>query len=397
MPRRNLKLTELQIRNAKPKAQAYKLYDSEGLRLLVRPSGTKVWQYPYKLHDKWNIYTIGQYPEIGTAEARQLRDEARKLIKTGIAPIEYKSNRKLPEGSRNSFSAIGHEWLDKQIWTPKHQANITRQLEKDVFPYIGLRPIRAVTRQEILVLLQRIEDRGALDVAKRTAQHCVQIFDYALLKGQCDNNPAIGLSKVIKAYKVQHRAYLKESQLPEFLSRLETYRGSELVKLAMKFLVLTFVRPGELRGASWDEINITKAEWRIPAERMKMGREHIVPLSTHALAVLEQVRAISGTCALLFPGNDATKPISDVTLTKCLIILGYGGQATPHGMRSTASTILNENGFNHDWIERQLAHAPDDKIRAAYNRAAYLDDRRKMMQWWGDYIQQASQQGVSNE
>lgn len=389
MASRKAKLTEMQIKNAKPKAKAYKLYDTEGLLLLIRPTGTKVWQYPYKLHDKYNVYTIGQYPEIGTARARELRDDARKLIKSGLAPIEYKANHKLPPSSRNSFGAIGHEWLDKQIWVAKHKSNITRQMEKDVFTYIGARPIRGVTRQELLSVIQRIEDRDALDVAKRTAQHCVQIFDYALLKGQCDNNPAIGLSKVVRPAKVQHRAYLKEAQLPEFLAKLETYRGSELVKLAMKFLMLTFVRPGELRGARWDEINLAKAEWRIPPERMKKEREHIVPLSTQAIALLHRIREISGKCDLLFPGNDATKPISDVTLIKCLKILGYEGQATPHGMRSTASTILNENGFNRDWIERQLAHAPDDKIRAAYNRALFLDDRRTMMQWWSDYLQKA--------
>lgn len=231
MPRRNLKLTEVQIKSAKPREKAYKLYDDEGLRLLVRPTGTKVWQYPHKLHGKWNIYTIGKYPEVGTAQARKMRDEARKLIRSGIAPIETKSSHLLPEGARNSFGAIGHEWLGKQIWVPKHQQTITRQLDKDVFQYLGTRPVRAVTRQEVLAVLQRIEDRGALDVAKRTAQHCVQIFDYALIKGQCDNNPATGLSKIIKPHKRQHRAYLKETQLPEFLAKLEDYRGTELVKL----------------------------------------------------------------------------------------------------------------------------------------------------------------------
>ena len=157
----------------------------------------------------------------------------------------------------------------------------------------------------------------------------------------------------------------------------------------MQFLLLTFVRPGELRGARWDELNIEKAEWRIPAHRIKMGREHIVPLSKQALKIIEKIRTISGTCELLFPGKNAIKPISDVTLTKCLIILGYAGEATAHGMRSTASTILNENGFNRDWVERQLAHVPDDKIRAAYNRATYLDDRRQMMQWWADYLEKS--------
>lgn len=386
MPKRTLKLTETQIKNAKPKDKAYKLYDTEGLRLLVRPSGTKVWQYPYTLHNKSNIYTIGQYPEIGSAKARLMRDEARKMVQTGIAPIETKATHKLPEGAKNSFGTIGNEWLGKQLWVAKHKSNVTRQMNSDVFHYIGSRPIRSLTRQELYSVLQRIEDRDALDVAKRTAQHCVQIFDYALLKGQCDNNPAIGLSKVLKNYQPKNRAYLKEDQLADFLKKLENYNGSEKVKLAMKLLMLTLVRPGELRGARWSEFNFQKAEWRIPAERMKMKREHVIPLSKQALEVLEQLRQITGKVALLFPGNDSTKPISDVTLTKCIIILGYGGQATAHGMRSTASTILNENGFNRDWVERQLAHMPGDKIRAAYNHALYLAERREMMQWWGDYL-----------
>lgn len=207
MPRRKLKLTEAEIKNAKPKDKAYKLYDDEGLLLLVRPTGKKVWQYPYKMYGKYNVYTIGRYPEIGSAKARQLRDEARKMIQAGIAPVENKPNHRLPEGSRNSFAALGHEWLSKQIWVPKHLQTITRQLGQDVFHYIGTRPIRSVTRQEVLTVLQRIEDRGSLEVAKRTAQHCVQIFDYALIKGQCENNPATGLSKIIKAHKREHRPY----------------------------------------------------------------------------------------------------------------------------------------------------------------------------------------------
>lgn len=390
MPKRTLKLMETQIKNAKPKDKAYKLYDGDGLRLLVRPSGTKVWQYPYTLHKKSNIYTIGQYPEIGAAKARQMRDEARKLIQSGIHPVETKATHKLPEGAKNSLGAIGNEWLDKQIWVKKHKSNITRQLNQDIFHYIGNRPIRSVTRQELYTALKRIEDRNALDVAKRTAQHCVQIFDFALSKGQCENNPAIGLSKTIKKCQTKNRAYLKEDQVPDFLKKLEHYSGSEKVKLAMKLLMLTLVRPGELRGARWVEFNFDKAEWRIPAERMKVKREHIVPLSKQALGVIERLRHITGNAELLFPGNDATKPISDVTLTKCLIILGYGGEATAHGMRATASTILNENSFNRDWVERQLAHLPKDKIRAAYNHALYLAERPEMMQWWGDYLEKAN-------
>ena len=388
MARAKQKLTDTEIRNAKPKSKPYKIYDTEGLRLLIRPSGTKVWQYPYKLHGKSNIYTIGKFGEISSAEARKRRDEARVLIQKGIAPIEQKMGHTLSDDDRNSFGAIAREWLGKQIWVPKHHSNITRQLTADVFATLGTRPIRGVTRQELLTALQRIEDRDALDVAKRTAQHLVKIFDYAMIKGQCESNPATELSKIIKPRKTKHRPHVKEAQLPDFLPKLEAYRGSELVKLAMKLLMLTMLRPGELRGALWSDISWEKAELRIPAERMKMRIEHIVPLSKQALAVLEALKPISGKSEMLFPGQDGTKPISDVTLTKCLIILGYGnGVATSHGMRATASTILNERSFNRDWIECQLAHKPKDKSRTSYNHAEYLSDRRKMLEWYGDFLE----------
>ena len=387
MPKQITKLTEAEIKGAKPEKKARKLFDGDNLILLVRPSGTKVWQYAYKLNGKNNVYTIGQYPEIGSAKARELRDEAKEMVKKGIAPIESKPTHKLPVGAKNSFKTIGHEWLNKQLWVEKHKSNVTRQLDRDIFDLLGSRPIRSINRQDILTCLQRIEDRDALDVGKRTAQHCVQIFDYAIIKGHCEDNPAIRLSKVLKTRKTEHRPYLKEEQLSEFLKKLELYPGTKIVKLAMKFLMLTMVRPGELRGARWNEFKISKREWHIPAERMKMKRPHIVPLSTQALSLVEEIREISGSCEILFPGNDATKPISDVTLTKCLQILGYGnGIACPHGMRSTASTILNENKFNSDWIECQLAHSPKDKIRAAYNRAEYLADRHVMLQWYSDFL-----------
>jgi len=386
MPRQTLKLTETQIKAAKPKAKAYKLYDGEGLILLVRPSGTKVWQYPYKLHNKHNIYTIGQFPDVGSSMARQIRDEARALIINGIAPIESKASHKLPAGAQNSFGTIGGEWLEKQIWVPKHKSNIKRQLTNDIFNYIGDRPVRSITRQDILGVLKRIEDREAYNVAKRTAQHCVQIFDYALLKGQCDSNPATGLSKVIKNVPVENRPYLKEDQITPFLQKLEQYEGTDITKLAMKFLMLTFVRPGELRGALWKEINFEKSEWRIPSERMKMKKPHIVPLTKYSLAILAETKKISGTCELVFPGKDATKPLSDATLSRCLERLGFKGIATAHGMRAMASTILNESNFMPDWIEKQLAHMPKDKIRAAYNHALHLADRVQMLEWWGEYL-----------
>jgi integrase len=289
-----------------------------------------------------------------------------------------------------AFEKIAREWHDKQVWNPKHAKNILRTLEVDVFPYIGKKPIIEVNAQDILKILRIIEERNALDVAKRVNQRCTAIFDYAIVKGICDNNPATGRAKIIKARKVKHRPHLTEEQLPEFLNALENYRGTKKVKLAMKLLLLTFVRPGELRHARWEEIDEEKAEWRISAERMKMKRPHIVPLSTQALELLNELKGITGKSALLFPSSKKPNvPISDVTLTKLLIILGYVGdkKIVPHGMRATASTILNEKGqFRPDVIERQLAHIEKNKVRAAYHHAEYLDERKTMMQWWGDYL-----------
>lgn len=393
MPKVNRKLTDIEIKNAKPEAKAYKLYDDGGLRVLVRPSGTKVWQYPYTLDGKANVFTIGRYGEISTADARKKRDEVKALLREGIDPNGHqqvqRAKAKHDYTDDNSFQAIALEWYGKQIWAEKHAENIKKRLELDIYPFIGRLPINQITRRQMLDALQKIEKRGALDVAKRINQYCTSIFDYAVIKGICETNPATGLSKILKTYKPKHRAYLKEDQLPEFIQKLEAYHGRETIKLAMKLLILTFVRPGELRGAQWKEINEKKAEWRIPPERMKMSREHIVPLSKQALAILTHLKTLTGHRELVFPGIvHPRKPISDVTLIKMLKILGYEKLATPHGMRATASTILNENGFKADVIERQLAHIEKNKVRAAYHHAEYLVERREMMQWWGNYIEE---------
>ncbi|MBS1773055.1 MAG: tyrosine-type recombinase/integrase [Bacteroidetes bacterium] len=392
MPRINRKLSDTELRNAKARDKDYKLYDEGGLRLLVRKTGTKVWQYPYKLYGKANVYTIGQYPQIGAAEARRMRDDVRLLVQKGLDPNKDKEERywaNMPD-TELAFEKIAREWYSKQVWDKKHASNILRTLETDVFPKIGKKPINEVNAQDILRILRAIEERGALDVAKRVNQRCTAIFDYAIVKGICDNNPAMGRAKIIQNRKVKHRPHLSEEQLPEFLKAMDSYRGSKKVKFAMQFLMLTFVRPGELRNARWRDINKEKAEWQIPAEQMKMKRPHIVPLSTQALAILADLEKITGKSELLFPSSkNHNNPISDVTLTKVLIIMGYIGEkkVVPHGMRATASTILNEKGqFRPDVIERQLAHVEKNKVRAAYHHAEYLIERKQMMQWWGNYL-----------
>lgn len=392
MPKLIPQLSEARIRTAKPGEKPYYLNDGKRLRLLVRPSGTKVWQYPYRLNGKYNVCTIGHYGEVSTAEARQKRDEIRRLIREGIDPNGYKKGeriRQMYEG-RNSFEAVAREWIGKQCWSAPYIRNVTHRMEYDVFPSIGRKPLPQITRQDILYLLRAIEKRGSLCMAKTVSQYCTRVFLYAQITGVADNNPATGMGKAVRNHQVQHRPYLSESQLPEFLRKLEAHDCWLPAKLAMKLLVLTFVRSGELRGASWGEINEEKAEWRIPAHRMKMRRDHIVPLSPQALELIRQVRALSGHRELVFPGGHSQLvPMSSPVLNHIFWDLGYRGLATPHGLRATACTILNEHGFRPDVIERQLAHVETNKVRAAYHHSEYLKERREMMNWWGEYVERA--------
>ncbi|MBK7363377.1 MAG: tyrosine-type recombinase/integrase [Micavibrio sp.] len=397
MPKITRKLTEAEIRNAKSQSSPYKLYDTEGLRLLIRPSGKKVWQYPYVFQKGHNVFTIGHYcPDrrlgsVGAAEARRIRDEVKLLLTQGIDPNKQKRLQRYNsnELSETTFEAIAREWHSKGTWAVKHKKNILSSLEADVFPQIGYKEIKKVATQDVVAVLSSVEQRKALNVAKRICQRCEAIFDYAMVKGLCANNPASGRAKFISSRPVQNRAHLKEGQVGEFLGRLEAYHGRDQIKLALQLLILTFVRPGELRQALWNEIDTEKAVWIIPSGRMKMRRDHIVPLSPQALRILEKLRKITGNSDFLFPSvRSPHKPISDVTLLKAVKIMGYAGESKimPHGMRHTASTILNEHGFNRDVIERQLAHRDNNKIRSIYNHAEYLAERCKMMHWYGDHL-----------
>ncbi len=392
MPRLNRKLTEKEIINAKPRAKPYRLYDDGGLTLLIRPSGTKVWQYRYRWNGKENIFTVGEVGSIDSSEARRRRDEAAKLLERGLDPNQTKKQgiMEAREAAANSFQHIAEEWRMKQTWAEKHSANIKSRLEKDVYPVIGRRPIRDITVRDIIEVLRKIEGRGALDVAKRINQYCVGIFDYAIAMNLCDTNPALGRGKFIKSYEVQHRPHLKEDQLAPFFKKLEGYRNIKM-QLAVKLLTLTFVRPGELRGARWEEIDWDNGIWNIPAARMKKNkriqerREHLVPLSPQALQVLRQLQAVTGRSPFLLPGQRTSKPVSDVALIKVVKDVS-DGLARPHGFRHTASTILNEQGYNGDHIVAQLAHADEDKVRSVYNKAQYFSQRKQMLEEWGTFL-----------
>lgn len=397
MPKVIRKLTEAEIKNAKPRDKDYKLYDDGGLRLLVRKSGSKVWQYPYTFHGKGNTYTIGKYCSkgragyIGTSQARKKRDEIKSLIDQGINPNIHKKTQHFSstEKAKTTFEAIGREWHDKGVWVPKHSKNILTSLENDVFPMIGYKQLDQISTLDIITLITEVEKRGAPDVAKRICQRCEAIFDYGLMKGICKNNPAAGRSKMITPPERKHRPHLKEHELPEFITKLDAYHGRTYIRLAINLLLLTFVRPGELRKAEWSEVDWEKCVWNIPAHRMKMRKDHVVPLSKQALSILNELHKMTGEGHFIFPSiRSPHKPITDVTLLKALQIMGYEGEKkiTPHGFRHTASTILNEKRYDRDIIERQLAHVDKNSIRGTYNHAEYLDSRRIMMQDWSDYL-----------
>jgi len=383
-------LTHVAIKNAPVQAKPFKMADGGGLFLLVQPNGCKWWRYKYRFAGKEKLLALGAYPEVSLADARERHDQARKVLAAGRDPGEAKKAAKRQAIIRheNNFEAIAREWHGKRshTWTEKYALSSLRRLQADVFSKIGERPIAEITTAEMLDVLRLIERRGAHDLAHRVQQLCGQIFTYAIVTGRAERNPVNDLRGALTPVVKKHNAYLRADQLPEFLKKMADYDNPQ-TRLAMKFLLLTFVRTGELRGALWSEFDIKKAEWRIPAERMKMRDPHIVPLSKQALAVLEELKPISGHWEYVFPNQHKPRgQMSENTILYALYRMGYHSKLTGHGFRGTASTILNEHGFAPDVIERQLAHAERNGVRKAYNHAQYLPERRKMMQWWADYL-----------
>jgi integrase len=334
---------------------------------------------------------LGVYPEINLADARERRAQARKALAAGNDPAEVKKNAKRLQvlKSDNAFEVVAREWYAnrKHEWASITAEVVLARLERHLLPKLGYRPVADITAPEVLTVLRAVEDRGTLDTARRVMNICGQIFMYAIATGRAERNPVPDLRGAMKTPVVTHYSYLKASDLPEFLKKLDTYDGSLQTKLALNLLLLTFVRTNELRGAQWTEIDWDKAEWRIPAERMKMKELHIVPLSTEAIAVLRELQKLSGNRQYVFPNQqNPAKFMSENTMLYALYRMGYHSRTTGHGFRSTASTILNEHDFRADVIERQLAHTERNTVRAAYNHAQYLLERRKMMQWWADYL-----------
>jgi integrase len=403
-----LPLTDTRIRAAKPARKPYKRTDSAGLCLEVRPSGSKLWRLRYRIAGRENMFALGEYVQapageskketeqrvqagrLTLAEARQERDKARGLVKQGIHPAHNRQALRvaqIAEGG-NTFETVAREWIEKNKarWTPYYLHQVERFLKADAFPYIGTLPVRSVTSAHLLEIVRRIEKR-APTVALLVRQWCGAVFRYAVATLRADGDPTVALKGAIHRPKVEHRKPLARSEIPNLVEKIEERGGNRTTKIAMRLLLLTWVRPVELRAADWKEFDLDRREWRIPAERMKMREAHVVPLSIQALELLHELKEITGGNGYLFRNNRRPKTfMTPTTLNRALERMGYGNKFSAHGFRATASTMLNEMGYSPDWIERQLAHKERNNTRAAYHQAQYLDERREMMQAWANTI-----------
>lgn len=381
-------LSDTAVRNSKATDKPRKLSAERGLYLLINKAG-KYWRFDYRRDGKRRTLAIGVYPDVSLAKARQRREEARTLLANGVDPGAVKQASKA--AAENTFEAVAREWHNKFSpgWVPPHAEKIMKRLEREIFPWLGSRPIADISAPELLTVLRRIEARNALDTAHRVHQNCGKVFRYAVATGRAQRDPSGDLRGAIPPGVERHHPTITEpKRVGELLRAIAGYSGSYITRAALQLAPLVFVRPGELRKAEWSEFDMDKCEWRIPAHKMKMKAVHIVPLSTQAVAILKELHALTGTGRYVFPGarTDA-RHMSENTVNAGLRRLGYAvGDMTGHGFRSMASTLLNEQGWNRDAIERQLAHAERDDIRAAYNYAEHLPERRKMMQAWADYL-----------
>jgi len=386
------KLTEIAIKNAKPGKSIRKLSGGDGLVLLIYPNGSKYWAYRYRFLGKEKSLSLGIYPEVGLAEARRKLADSRKMVSGGQDPSEARKaiKRQATISAENNFESIGREWITIKSpgWTPRYAEFVVGRLAKDIFPKLGTRPIKDISAPELLSVVRHVEERGASELAHRLLNCCGQVFMYGIATGRAERNPANDLQGALKTHVKKHYSHLKAIELPEFLKRLAKYDGHPQTRLAVTLLMFTFVRTTELRGATWEELDLDNAEWRIPARRMKMRRYHLVPLSRQAVAAFRELQRINGQWNYVFPNpQKPVKFMSENAVLYALYRMGYHNRTTGHGFRHTASTILNESGlFSGDAIERQLAHVQSNKIRGAYNHAEYLTERRKMMQWWADYL-----------
>jgi integrase len=385
-------LTDTAIRNAKPCQKPLKLFDGGGRFLLVAPTGGRLWRLKYRFGGKEKLLALGAYPAVSLKDAREGRDDARKLLAQDVDPGENRKARKAATlaSAADSFEVIAREWFAKYAptWAESHATKVVQRLEKDVFPWLGARPIAQIAAPELLTVLRRIEDRGALDTALRAKQNCGQVFRYAVATGRAERDPSGDLRGALAPVKHENFASITDpAQVAELLRAIDAFRGTFVVKCALQIAPMLFVRPGELRTAEWAAFDLDKAEWRYLVTKTKT--EHLVPLSAQAVALLRELHALTGQRRYVFPGRDPHKPMSGAAVNAALRRLGYDTRTeiTGHGFRAMARTILHEElHFKPEVIEHQLAHKVPDALGAAYNHTRFLTERRGMMQQWADYL-----------
>ncbi|HYA41325.1 MAG TPA: integrase arm-type DNA-binding domain-containing protein [Syntrophobacteraceae bacterium] len=391
-----MSLNDPKVKNAKPKEKQYKLSDSDGMYLLVTPEGGKYWRLKYRFGGKEKTLALGAYPDVSLADAREDKDDARKLLKAGVDPGEKLSKKARKAAiiaeAANSFEMIAREWFQKfsPTWAPGHAQTIISRLERDVFPCIGKQVLREITPPELLTVLRRVESRGALETAHRIKQICGQVFRYGIATGRGERDPSGDLKGALPQPETKHFAAITNpAEIGALLRAIDGYQGTFTVKCALRLAPLVFVRPGELRKAEWAEMDFAEAQWNIPGERMKMKEPHIVPLSIQAVEILRELYPLTGSGKYVFPSlRTAARPMSENTVNAAFRRMGFEKtEMSGHGLRAMARTLLDEvHGVRVDFIEHQLAHAVRDFNRQAYNRTKYLPQRREMMQLWADYL-----------
>ena len=385
-------LTDTSIRNAKPSEKPVKLFDTGGLFIILTPAGGKWFRFRYSLNGKEKLLSLGTYPDVSLKDARERRDEARKLLANGIDPGEKRKTDKAEraERSANSFEAVTREWVKKKsiVWVPAYGNRLLRRFERDVFPTIGTKPIAEIRPVELLAVLRKIEARGAIETAHRARSDCGQVFRYAVSTGRAERDVASDLKGALEPKQTKHFPSITDpTKVAELLRALEGYQGTPVVSAALRLAPLVFVRPGELRHAQWADIDFATAEWRYTVTKTKTA--HIVPLSTQAVAILKQLHLLTGTNRYVFPcARGGSRPMSDNAILAALRRSGIPAEEmVGHGFRAMARTILDEVlGYRPDFIEHQLAHAVRDPNGRAYNRTAHLKERKAMMQGWADYL-----------
>jgi len=388
-----MRLSTAKIQNATAQKKTVRLFDGRGLYLEIAPTGSRWWRFKYRFAGKEKRISLGVYPDVGLKKARDRRDEMRKLVADGIDPSAARKQEKLMalDAAANTFEAVAREWFEKHSanWEASYSVKLLARLEANIFPWLGDRPIRDIKPPELLSVLRRVESRGVLETAHRLMNYCGNIYRYAVATGRAERDISSDLRGALPPSTPQHHASVTDPEgVAALLRAIDGYRGSNVTRYALQLAPLVFVRPGELRKAEWSEIELEAGEWRIPAERMKMKKKHIVPLSRQAVAIVRALQPLTGKGHYVFPGaRSRERCMSENTVNGALRRLGWSGsEMTGHGFRSMASTLLNEQGWNRDAIERQLAHTERNSIRAAYNYAEHLPERRRMMQAWSDYL-----------